>query len=108
MGETRSSTGSSASSRRGLQHLNTLAWAMGVDIELNDVDSTSDDDSGDEDWHDPAEASQETPSSQGRHRDGEQVTGTQNTANTEDTDDDAETEPERSLISLVLSSSVAV
>ena len=96
MGETRSSIGSSASSRRGLQHLNTLAWAMGVDIELNDVDSTSDDDSGDEDWHDPAHASQETSSSsQGRNRDRAQVTGTQNTADTEDADDDAETEPER-------------
>ena len=109
VGETRSSTGSSASSRRGLQHLNTLAWAMGADIDRDDLDSTSDDDSGDEDWHDPAEASQETPSSsQGRHRDGEQVTGTQNIATTEDTDDDAETKPERSLISLVLASSVAV
>ena len=77
-------------------------------IELDDIDSTSDDDSGDEDWHGPAEASLETFSSQGRHHYGEQVTGTQSIVTTEDTDDDAETEPERSLISLVLSSSVAV
>ena len=49
MGETRSSTGGSVSGHRGLQHLNTLAWAMGMGIELDDIDSTSDDDSSDED-----------------------------------------------------------
>ena len=107
--ETRASTSGATSRRRGLRGLDTLAWAMGVEIELNDVDSTSGDDSGDEEWHDPSEAGPDaSSSSQSRDREREQAAGGEDTAMTEDADRDPEIVHDPSLVSLILGSTDTV
>lgn len=87
--------------RSGSRHLNTLAWAMGMDVELDDLDATSDDNSGDEDWRDPTETSLEaSSSSQRRNPEREQVAGGEYM---EDSGSDTETEAEH-ILSLILTS----
>ena len=90
--------------RLGALRLGTLAWAIGVDIEPDDFDSTSDDDQ-DEDWRDPADTGKEpSSSSESRERVREQTHGGEDMV---DGDSDVEpTEPEHPLMSLILSSPV--
>ena len=100
-GRRRASTRGAASERGGPHRLGTLAWAMGVDIEPDAFDSSSDD-SEDEDWYDPAGSGQESSAEREKTTGGEDTVGA-------DIDVEMEPiEPEHPLISLILASTVTV
>lgn len=101
----RASMSGTASERGGAHRLGTLAWAIGVDIDPDDFDSTSDD-SKDEDWHDPADTGKDSSSSTNSgNREREQTSGGEDATVGADLEGEIEpVEPEHPLISLILSS----
>ncbi|KAG8215867.1 hypothetical protein J3R82DRAFT_7824 [Butyriboletus roseoflavus] len=105
-GGKRASTSSASSGSGWTYRLGTLAWAIGVDIEPDDFDSTSDD-SKDEDWRDPADTGKESSSSsESEEREREPTNGSGDTVVA---DPDVEPiEPEHPLISLIHSSTISV
>lgn len=112
-GEAHAGANDATSARHGLRGLDTLAWSMGADIELDNVDSTSDDDSSDEEWRDVMETGSDTSSrspSQSGSREHEQVTrtGNEDTAITGDADDSVQIDHGQPFISQIMSTVVPI
>lgn len=106
-GRKHGSTSATASGRGGIRRLGPFAWAMGVDIDPDELDSgTSSDDSKDEDWRDPADPSTKASSALVERGDRERDQGS-GSEDTVDADIDVDMDPiesEHPLITLILDS----